>query len=1182
MKSHVRRVLFIAMVSFAHILQAQLTNDLSAIEATTPLSADQVPPVATFYSAATPFAPPMPGNMGGYPAWDLGGGIYLLDDLDPSLATFGGGFHAMDDSGPFPGGGGDGGDGGGFTNSIPPYAFPTNGLWLWITNIANQTVYANLNGGTDFVYEVFSKADLMTPNWDIETEVFPGESTNVMPFTVPQLGRTNLFLWARDWTGITSRGNITPDWWFYYYFGTTNLSDTNRDSDDTRLVYDYTNGFEPTAIDFSLQFTNDYYDATPVAGTINLTNGQPFYEAVLVDDTNFDDAAWQYLASTNLSIPLTSGDGIYTVFVGLRGPAANSKAIWQEAQVTLNTMKSMFVITNPINRTVSQPMIQLQGLVSGMVSKLTFNISNTAGITTNQQGYWTPVAFDPNTDNFTTNSFECYDIHLAGGTNIITLHATDPMGHVSTTNVNFTLDYSSRTNNPLALSILWPQDGMSIGGDSFTFQTQVSDDTASVMVQVANTNGESDQIHGLVERSGLVLVNNLPLAPGANILTITVTNAAGDLVTTNITVTQSGVTVTMDPLTELNQTNVMVTGTISVPGDTITINGTPANPVDDLGDWEADGVPVSATGAAMFDVEVYSNEVDLVDSQHFIQPQPPLVVMADYAYDSVSHGQSATSQDHYKWGYATGGEWSEMGAGTTTTEANKPGPPYFSFLSGTITPEGSDYSSAYTYHNGPFYNFPVVWENAQVNADGGSITVKSDAMIVQNGSAIPGVTNLYLVTAEVLTRTDPNPLISLATPLPPETALINGQAGAGLGITNDDGTIPGSFAVTALSGVTNFPLIATASNINDIVLIPVSITSVTLQIIDANTGTNLSAQENAVIVGQQMNLTCQLSMTNAVLNNSMLTNFQWTIPGDAISNYVVAADASSAFVATNFPTTNSNIQFYWVDGANGRAVQCSATIDGATITGQAVFNVIRPAPQFFAPVVGAIAVDTNYHNFDYSISDGSIVDNGLKGGTWLHFGVVSSWSNVGIAFAFSNAPIVSSSSTAYGRYFLVQIVNTSDIKENVVNTTNLSGVERTSHGLDSEYPFQKKGDLWHPEGMSLSDRTNDMWFDAPAEGLDATMAWLTRTDSFTLYLMFIDGYPDYSDSTYAKNIPIPMYSVTWSWSGTVVTNGTFGSFILSSPSLPSPVISTTTTYPTWNLNVTNFIYQTNNIPFDEN
>jgi hypothetical protein len=119
-----RNILFLMLLLAAKAVHAQLTGvDLSAIEATTLLSADEVPAFGTFYSATNPGSPPVPGNMFGLSAWDLGDGAYLLDDLDGS---FGGGFHA-DDSGPYPGGYDGGGDEE-FTNNVS-FSFPTNGLW---------------------------------------------------------------------------------------------------------------------------------------------------------------------------------------------------------------------------------------------------------------------------------------------------------------------------------------------------------------------------------------------------------------------------------------------------------------------------------------------------------------------------------------------------------------------------------------------------------------------------------------------------------------------------------------------------------------------------------------------------------------------------------------------------------------------------------------------------------------------------------------------------------------------------------------------------------------------------------------------------------------------------------------------------------------------------------------------
>ena len=121
-------ILVIASTLFAvNIVPAQLNGaDLSAIEATTPLSADQLPPFGAFYSAAHPQLPPAPANIFGSDGWSLGNGIYLLDDLDGSS---GAGFQAgpmmmttMDSMSP-PGSYGSGGYG--FTNNVAPFVVLT-------------------------------------------------------------------------------------------------------------------------------------------------------------------------------------------------------------------------------------------------------------------------------------------------------------------------------------------------------------------------------------------------------------------------------------------------------------------------------------------------------------------------------------------------------------------------------------------------------------------------------------------------------------------------------------------------------------------------------------------------------------------------------------------------------------------------------------------------------------------------------------------------------------------------------------------------------------------------------------------------------------------------------------------------------------------------------------------------
>jgi len=256
---------------------------LQVVEMMPMVSADSLPRFGTFYSAQhSPGSPqpwpPLPGNPNGLPVWNLGDGVYLLNDeqVDYSMPLIssrmaGGGMMAA--NGPMPPGAGDGGDGtNGFYSDSFNYTLPTNGLWLTLTNISNGFAYLNLHGATDAVYEVFSKTDLTASAWSIETELWPTD-TNSMPFTIPMLDRTDaLFIWARDWTGITSNGNETPEWWFWKYFGTVDLSDTNVDIGGINtLLYDYQNGIAPV---YSFQIitaplSQDVYDGDTATFSVN-------------------------------------------------------------------------------------------------------------------------------------------------------------------------------------------------------------------------------------------------------------------------------------------------------------------------------------------------------------------------------------------------------------------------------------------------------------------------------------------------------------------------------------------------------------------------------------------------------------------------------------------------------------------------------------------------------------------------------------------------------------------------------------------------------------------------------------------------------------------------------------------------------------------------------------------------
>lgn len=228
---------------------------------------EAIPPTGTFYSSQG--WPPRPYDwVPDSPIYALGSNSFIIDDSSADYSTGdltdaevrgGSGVRPMDDEGggllPLTGDGSvtNSSDGG---SSSYGYSFATNGLWLQVVNVTNSIVTLNLNNATDMVYEIWSKPDFSVTNWNIETEVFP-TNQNVMPFAVDEQSRSNLVVWARDWTGITSDGNTTPEWWFYEYYGTVNLMDDDLDSQGRTLVYDYQNNINPgsNVIYFSVNTT---------------------------------------------------------------------------------------------------------------------------------------------------------------------------------------------------------------------------------------------------------------------------------------------------------------------------------------------------------------------------------------------------------------------------------------------------------------------------------------------------------------------------------------------------------------------------------------------------------------------------------------------------------------------------------------------------------------------------------------------------------------------------------------------------------------------------------------------------------------------------------------------------------------------------------------------------------------
>ena len=168
-----------------------------------------------------------------------------------------------------------------------------------------------------------------------------------------------------------------------------------------------------------------------------------------------------------------------------------------------------------------------------------------------------------------------------------------------TTNLTATLDYSVATNPVIRLT--YPQDGMEICGNTFTLRGWTDDAGATVAAQIADAGGDTNLVTGLVERTGVLWAENLPLAEGTNWITVWVTNAAGLGSETNLAVVKSDMTFALTNIDgDLWLPTVTVHGVISDPAAPVWVNGVQGTNYGN-GTWSAANVPVSAGGMASFD-----------------------------------------------------------------------------------------------------------------------------------------------------------------------------------------------------------------------------------------------------------------------------------------------------------------------------------------------------------------------------------------------------------------------------------------------------------------------------------------------------------------------------------------------------------------------------------------------------
>jgi len=279
-------------------------------------------------------------------------------------------------------------------------------------------------------------------------------------------------------------------------------------------------------------------------------------------------------------------------------------------------------------------------------------------------------------------------------------------------------------------------------------------------------------------------------------------------------------------------------------------------------------------------------------------------------------------------------------------------------------------------------------------------------------------------------------------------------------------------------------------------------------------GADITGQTNTVVVGEQIALTCRFD-TNTLLPTSIITNFQWTVPGNVVSGFTNTSNYGEGLGLTN--TTNSTVLFYWVEGGSAFDVICSAIVKGISLQAKSTFV-----------VTGAVGTLT----------------------AAFHTNVVVDPDLPRVQLGNANVPgiVFIGTGETPGNWHFCQILQGTDVRANVA--TNLTGgnpvslVRTVTNALDGSYPY--------PTVQSVGN--TNATIDSPFQGTGDTVKFW-RDDSFTMFFMF-------QPTNVGASIPVPVRKLSWSW-GAIVTNATI---LASSYTNLGAQNQPATLHPSWRTN----------------
>lgn len=271
-----------------------------------------------------------------------------------------------------------------------------------------------------------------------------------------------------------------------------------------------------------------------------------------------------------------------------------------------------------------------------------------------------------------------------------------------------------------------------------------------------------------------------------------------------------------------------------------------------------------------------------------------------------------------------------------------------------------------------------------------------------------------------------------------------------------------------------------------------------------------------VVVGQQIKL-------SVAVEGGTPSNIQWSIPGIRIANYELNCPAgprcTSGRVFELGNLNNQNVDFYWVDGGDGRQVSVSLTVGNRQFSKEATFNVAKPTVNL-TRVLGQVRVRLEEDDW------------------WLRFGGED---QAGIDF------VASSFSGPQGNRAFVQIANA--VRRIQLPSGNWCRANLV--GLDGAYPYP---------GSTIGTAE-----DSPGNTISG-LSRATANDSFQMYYMFRPT--GVSGST----IWVPLKVVNWGWSGEAETTKGDPPYRLVTSAKNADPAAETTNFPQWTTNAEDGVF----------